>query len=243
MELAALRDDMVDGLCHESKGVLESDAIVAAMRTVPRHEFVEDDHHAYTDREHDHRGTRVLAPRTVARLLEALDPKPGHSVLVVGVGIGYTAAVLAELTGETNVHAVDIARRMVYDARDNLSRAGYDGVLVDCRDGAKGLPDYAPFDRILVEAAAVAPPRALTSQLEGDGRLVYPSGGYPQTLEAVSSDGTVERFGNVSFDPLLVDGEQTGAVERNRTAREDTEFAIARSQSRSGWEREWIEWD
>ncbi|WP_254765862.1 protein-L-isoaspartate O-methyltransferase family protein [Salinilacihabitans rarus] len=243
MDLAVLREDMVDGLTHESKAVLADGALADAMGAVPRHEFVEDERVAYADRDHECLGTRVLSPSTVARLLEALSAREGHSTLVVGAGVGYTAAVLAELVGEANVHAVDIARPVVYEARANLERAGYGGVLVDCRDGARGLPEYAPFDRILVEAAAVAPPQALLDQLADGGRLVYPKGAHRQRLEAVSADGSTEAFGAVSFDPLLVDGEQTGAVERNRTAREDVEHAIARSQSRAGWEQEWIEWD
>ena len=243
MDLAVLREDMVDGLCHESKGVLADEDVAVAMREVPRHEFVEDDRLAYADREHEHRGTRVLPPRTVARLLEALEPRQDQSVLVVGVGVGYTAAVLAELVGETNVHAVDIARPIVYDARRNLERAGYGGVLVDRRDGARGLSEYAPFDRILVEAATVTPPRRLLAQLADGGRLVYPRGSHRQRLEATDADGRTETYGRVSFDPLLVEGEQVGTIERNRTAREDVEHATNRAQSRAGWEREWIEWE
>ena len=243
MELSVLREDMVDGLIHESKGVLQNEAVAAAMSDVPRHAFVDDDRAAYADREHEVRGTRALAPSTVCQLLESLRPQNGDSVLVVGVGVGYTAAVLAELVGETNVHAVDIARPVVYEARENLERAGYGGVLVDCRDGARGLPAYAPFDRILVEAATVAPPRPLLEQLGDGGRLVYPHGSLPQRLEAIDADGATEQFGVVSFEPLLVDGEQTGAVERNRMAREDVEHATRRAASRTGWEREWLEWD
>ncbi|UTF54695.1 protein-L-isoaspartate O-methyltransferase family protein [Natronosalvus rutilus] len=243
MDPAVLREDMVDGLVHESKGVLADESLAVAMRDVPRHEFVENESAAYADRAHECHGTRVLAPSTVARLLEALAPRRGDSVLVVGAGVGYTAAVLAELVGETNVHAVDIARPMVYEARANLERAGYGGVLVDCRDGARGLPAYAPFDRILLEAATVSPPRELLEQCREGGRIVYPRGAQPQRLEARRPDGTTERFGAVSFEPLLVDGEQVGAVERNRTAREDVEHATRRAQSRTGWEREWIEWE
>ncbi len=243
MERAALRADMVDGLMHESKAALSNEAVADAMCTVPRHEFVVDERLAYADRDHVHLGTRVLSPRTVARLFEALALDRGDSVLVVGVGVGYTAAIAAEMVGETNVHAIDISRPLVYEARANLERAGYGGVLVDCRDGAHGLPEYAPFDRILLEAAAVKPPQALRSQLADGGVLVLPREGRTQYIEAVTADGTVDRFGRVSFDPLLVNGEQTGTVERNRTAREDVEHARRYAESRSGWEHGWIEWD
>jgi protein-L-isoaspartate(D-aspartate) O-methyltransferase len=245
MELAVLRDDMVDSLEHPSKGFVASESLGAAMRAVPRHEFVDDERLAYADRSFEHEGTRVLAPSTAARLLDALDAEPGDSVLVVGAGVGYTAAVLAEIVGERNVHAVDITRRLVLDARANLASAGYDGVFVDRRNGADGLPEYAPFDRILVEAAAVEPPRALVEQLAPDGRLVIPLGTGDQSLTIVTADDDTESqpLGTVLFAPLLADGEQAGSVERNRTVREDRERARRARERRTGWEHDWIDWD
>jgi protein-L-isoaspartate(D-aspartate) O-methyltransferase len=256
MDLAVLRDDMVDSLQHPSKGFLSSESVSAAMRTVPRHEFVEDDRLAYADRSFEHSGTRVLAPSTVARLLEALDPDPDDSVLVVGAGVGYTAAVLAEIVGERNVHAVDITRRIVLDARRNLADAGYEGVFVDCRNGAEGLPEYAPFDCILVEAAAVEPPRALLDQLAPDGKLVIPLGSGSQSLTVIEgragnaggdvdeADGETETpLGTVAFAPLLVEGEHAGSIERNRTVREDRERAERARERQTGWEQDWIDWD
>lgn len=244
MDPAVLREDMVDSLEHHAKGVVDTDATALAMRTVPREAFVDDERAAYADQALEHRDTRVLAPSTVARLFEALGVDAGDDVLVVGAGIGYTPAVAAELAGPRHVHAVDITRELVHDARRNLADAGYPEVLVDCRDGARGLPEYAPYDRILVEAAAVEPPRALRDQLAADGRLVLPKGTGPrQTLVAVAADGTETTHGPVAFQPLLADGEQTGALERNRTAREDAERAARAAQSRTGWEQSWIEWD
>ncbi|NGM68592.1 protein-L-isoaspartate O-methyltransferase [Natronolimnobius sp. AArcel1] len=243
MDPAVLREDMVDSLESEAKNVLKDEAVAVAMRDVPRHEFVDEARAAYEDREHETLGTRVLAPSTAAKLLQAGDLEAGHSVLLVGVGVGYTAAVAAELVGETNVHAIDIARPLVIDARHNLEAAGYDGVLVDCRDGANGLPEYAPFDRIFLEAAAFDPPQALLEQLAPDGTLVFPRGAQPQQLETVTARGERTHHGAVAFDPLLVDGEQVGTIERNRMAREDREHARQRAESRRGWEQEWIEWD
>ena len=243
MDLAVLRDDMVDSLEHRSKRCVQSDEISLAMRTVPRHHFVDDERAAYADRAFERLGTRVLAPSTVGRLLEALEPKPDHSVLIVGAGVGYTTAVLAEIVGSRNVQAIDITRRLVYEARDNLSRAGYEEVLVDCRDGAEGLSEYAPYDRILLEAAAVRPPQALCDQLTERGKLVMPLGAAQQSLAVVESDGSVERLGGCAFDPMLVEGEQADTVERNRTHREDREFAQRDAQRRKGWELDWIDWD
>jgi protein-L-isoaspartate(D-aspartate) O-methyltransferase len=243
MDPAVLREDMVDGLESAPKDVLADEAVSVAMRDVPRHAFVDDERTAYADREHEALGTRVLAPSTVARLFQALSLEGDETVLIVGAGVGYTAAVAAEVVGETNVHAVDISRPLVVEARGNLAEAGYDGVLVDRRDGAVGFPEYAPFDRVLLEAATVDPPRAVLEQLADDGRLVFPRGARQQHLVAVSPDGEIDRFDPVSFDPLLVEGEQSGAVERNRTTREERERARRRAESRRGWERDWIEWE
>ncbi|WP_136687545.1 protein-L-isoaspartate O-methyltransferase family protein [Halorhabdus amylolytica] len=243
MDPAVLREDMVDGLRHESRGVLSSDSVATAMTGVPRHAFFENDRAAYADRVTERLGTRVLAPRTAARLFEALALEPDDSVLIVGAGIGYTAALAAEIVGANTVQAVDITRRIVYEARENLDRAGYDAVFVDCRDGADGLPEYAPYDRILLEAAAVNPPRALLEQLSSGGRLVMPLGARDQTLAVIEDGDVVERRGPVTFRPLLVEGEQIGAVERNRTRREDRERAHRAAQSRAGWEQDWIDWD
>ena len=245
MDPAVLREDMVDGLEH-SLGRPLPEGIGVAMRDVPRHEFVDeapyDNRPSYVD------GTVVLAPATVSRLLTALDPRGGNDVLVVGAGVGYTAGVLAELVGPRHVHAVDISRSMVYEARSNLEAAGYEATLVDCRDGAQGLPEYAPFDRILVEAAVVEPPARLLDQLAPDGRLAFPRGSTDQTLAAVEpteeSPGyrVVDERGPVRFAPLLVDGEQPG-VTRNRTVREDREFAQQGYFAKHGWEHEWVDWE
>ena len=243
MDAAVLREDMVDGLEHALDGL--DDAVARAMREVPRHRFVPE--RPYDNRASDFEGTHVLAPATAARLLTALSPDPESTTLVVGAGVGYTAAVLAEMTDERRVHAVDITRRIVYAARHNLRKAGYDAAFVDCRDGARGLPEYAPFDRILVEAASVRPPAALADQLAEGGRLVMPHGGPDQTLAAFEPgpDGIerVETFGPVALGPLLVEGEQAGSLRRNRTEREDREFAEQGYFAPTGWEQNWIDWD
>ena len=242
MDPAVLRGDMVDSLQHDSKGVVQSTWLSAAMRAVPREPFV-GEQEAYSDRPFERLGTRVLSPSTAARLLEALAPEDGDDVLVVGAGVGYTAAVLAERVGAERVQAIDITRRLVYEARSNLAKAGYGAVLVDRRDGAEGLPEYAPYDRILLEAAAIERPRQLLRQLTDDGRLVMPLGANEQTLAIVDAAGNAERLGSVAFQPMLVEGEQADTVERNRTHREDREHAQRAAKSRSGWEQDWIDWD
>jgi len=263
MDPGDLRDEMVDSI--ESRLSID-ESVALAMRTVSRTDFVDD---APYDGRSEVDGTTALAPEMVARLLTALDidarngpesaadragdatasevdsPDGPGDVLVVGAGVGYTAAILAEIVGETHVHAVDIDRRLVYAARSNLESAGYGGVLVDARDGARGLPEYAPFDRILVEAAAIEPPQGLVEQLAPGGKLVLPLGGPEQTLAVVDDTGSViDRCGPVAFKPLLVDGEQGSAPARNRTAREDAERASEQGYfAKTGWEQEWIDWD
>lgn len=247
MDPEVLRDDMVDGLEH-TLGRPLPEPIALAMREVPRRVFVDT---PYDNRPSRVDGTIALAPGTIARLLTALDPRPDtdEEALVVGAGVGYTPAVLADILGGHRVHAVDISRKMVHTARSNLDEAGYGKVLVDCREGSNGLPEYAPFDRILVEAGVVEPPTALLDQLADGGRLVFPRGNTDQTLVAVTPDEdaadgyrVVDERGPVRFAPLLVEGEQPG-VTRNRTIREDRERA-ERSQAKSpGWEHEWLDWD
>ena len=254
MDEASLRADMIEGLEHELGEPLGADVLTALQR-IPRETFVDDS--PYANSASDEAGTRVLAPATAVRLITALDAAEGDDVLVVGAGVGYSVAMLAEIAGARHVHAVDIDREAVSLARSNLSAAGYDAVLVDRRDGANGLPEYAPYDRILLEAAVLEPPRALREQLADGGRLVYPRGNAVQTVAAVepAPDGTaapdddapvgfrtVETAGPARLRPMLVDGEQRG-VERNRMRREDAERAEQGHFARAGWEQEWIDWD
>ena len=257
MDKAALRADMIEGLEHQIGEPLGA-SVLGALQRVPRETFIDDA--PYANRASDESGTRALAPATVARMLTALDAAEGDETLIVGAGIGYTAAALAEIVGARHVHAVDIDRRAVHTARANLADAGYDAVLVDRRDGAHGLPEYAPYDRILLEAAVVDPPRALREQLADGGRVVFPKGTAVQTIVAIerASDGrtddtserpdaptgfrTVDTVGPARLKPMLVDGEQ-GGVERNRTRREDAEFAKQGHFAKHGWEQEWIDWD
>ncbi|WP_330632433.1 protein-L-isoaspartate O-methyltransferase family protein [Halocatena halophila] len=245
MDRAAMRDEMVASLEHEAKGYLESAAISVAMRTVPRELFVpsDRDEQAYTDQSFEQAGSRILSPSRVGQLLEALSPTPGESVLIVGSGVGYTVAIVAEIVGAENVQAIDIDRQLVTIARRNLDRAGYGDVLVDRADGTDGYAPYAPYDRILVEAAAVRPPATLLAQLNDDGILVLPTGTQSQILARYDRDGErVGEFGRVSFNPLLLEGEQHGTIERNRTHREDQEFAARELTRQSGWEHNWIDW-
>lgn len=248
MDPAVLRDDMVEGLEYALDEPLDP-SVAGAMRTVPRHQFLEEA--PYENRASEAYETRVLAPRTVALLLDAVEPDFGDNVLVVGVGVGYTAAVLAEIVGARHVHAIDLDRRIVSIARSNLDAAGYGEVLVDRRNGVDGLPEYAPYDRILLEAAVVRPPPALLEQVACDGRIVFPRGASQQRIVVARADEhgdagayeTIQKREAVRLEPLLADGERTRGPARNRTVREDEEFARQGYFARSGWEYDWVDWE
>ncbi|WP_138007842.1 protein-L-isoaspartate O-methyltransferase family protein [Halalkalirubrum salinum] len=247
MDRSTLREDMIDSLEYGLEQPL-SGAVLTALRSVPREAFVPES--PYQNRSSEVAGTRVLAPGTVAALFEPLSLTQGCSVLIVGAGVGYTAAIAAELAGETAVHAIDIDRSLVHRARTNLADAGYDGVLVDRADGANGLAHYAPFDRILIEAAVVRPPTALQSQLAPGGRIVFPkgtgAGEQPIVAMEANADGSLRSVGEFAtgqFRPLLAASERSKSRPRNRMHREDAEFAEQGYFAKHGWEHEWIDWD
>ncbi|MDR5674013.1 protein-L-isoaspartate O-methyltransferase [Halalkaliarchaeum sp. AArc-GB] len=247
MDPAVLRDDMVEGLEYGLDEPLDPE-VSWAMRTVPRHEFL--DEAPYENRPTEAYGTRVLAPKTAAQFVDALAADEGDDVLVVGAGIGYTVAVIAEIVGDRHVHAVDIDRRVVSAARSNLESAGYGDALVDRRDGAEGLPEYAPYDRILLEAAVVRPPTALLDQLAPEGTIVFPRGMGSQQIVVGERDRSapdgyriLEEYGLVQLGPLLAKGERHTGPARNRTVREDAEFQSQGYFARSGWEYDWVDWE
>ncbi len=142
---------------------------------------------------------------------EALELRLGMKVLEVGAGSGYHAATIAEIVGDTGrVFAIEYLDKLVAVARNNLIRAGYaDRVTLVQGDGSLGYAGRAPYDRILVTAAAPETPPPLLEQLKSDGILVVPVGGrmFPQELVQVRKkpDGALERnsMGGVAFVPLV----------------------------------------
>ncbi|GAA0546479.1 methyltransferase [Halorubrum ejinorense] len=201
MDDASLRADMIEGLEHQIGESLEP-PVLTALQRVPRDPFVDDTPRSGTVDDDD---PHSLSLATVVRLVTALDATEGDSVLVVGAGIGYSVAMLAEIAGARHVHAVDIDRAAVVAARSNLDAAGYEAVLVDRADGADGLPAYAPYDRILLEAAVVEPPRALREQLAPGGRLVYPRGAGVQTVAAIEPSADADAAGASTADGPAAD--------------------------------------
>jgi len=197
MDEASLRADMIEGLEHQIGETLD-EPVLTALQRVSRDPFVDDRATAAggeTGRGGGSggNGDRSLTLATVVRLISALDADAGDEVLVVGAGVGYSVALLAEIAGARHIHAIDIDREAVAIARSNLSTAGYDAVLVDRRDGVNGLPEYAPYDRILLEASVVKPPRALREQLaEGVGSSTPRDG---QSRRSPRSNPTQGRLG------------------------------------------------
>lgn len=136
----------------------------------------------------------VSQPFIGALMVDLLDVRPGDRVLEVGTGLGYQAALLAELGAD--VWTVDIVDEFASEAKVRLSSFGYTSVTVKTGDGSRGWPEHAPFDRILVTAAASAPPAPLIGQLAPGGRMVIPLGpkDEAQKLAVVSrnDDGSTE---------------------------------------------------
>lgn len=189
-----------------------------AFRNVPREEFVHPDtkNHAYRDSPLPiGLGQTISAPHMCAIMCEGLALEPGLRVLEIGAGSGYHAALCAELVaprGSPNpghVYTIEIVGGLIKFARDNLKRTGYaDRVTLVHADGGIGLPDKAPFDRILVAAAAPSVPQPLIDQLALGGIMLIPVGskGFFQELMMVEKDDegrvTQKRWGGVAFVPL-----------------------------------------
>ena len=179
------------------------------LARVPREVFIplELRHRAYEDEALPiEAGQTISQPTVVAHMTEALALGPEHRVLEIGTGSGYQAAVLAELAKE--VVTVERHKELAERARETLEYLGYSNVHVLVGDGTLGWAERAPYDRILVTAAAPVVPGQLTEQLAPGGRLVLPLGGREnQQLVLISKDaqGRVSEspIGLVRFVPLI----------------------------------------
>ncbi|MFI5315612.1 MAG: protein-L-isoaspartate(D-aspartate) O-methyltransferase [Myxococcota bacterium] len=172
---ARLRERMV-AVQLEQRGIADP-RVLAAMRQVPRHAFVSEDDadSAYEDRALPIAAGQTLSqPYVVALMLEALAVGADERALEIGAGSGYAAAVLSRLARE--VYAVELDPALVALARARLAELGYANVDLRSGDGALGWPEHAPFDAILVSAAAASVPPALEAQLAARGRMVIPLG-------------------------------------------------------------------
>jgi len=186
-----------------------SDDVLAVLGRVERHLFVppEQARYAYENRPLPiGHGQTISQPYIVALMTDLLELDEKDVVLEVGTGSGYQAAVLAELVD--HVYSIEIVEALAVSARERLARLGYDNVTTKLGDGYYGWKDHAPFDSIIVTAAASHVPPPLIEQLKPGGRMVIPVGGRFMTqlllLLEKGDDGEVvtRQIGAVRFVPL-----------------------------------------
>lgn len=201
----------------EARGVTDA-GVLEAMGKVPRHLFVPRWLRQQAYRDHPlpiAEGQTISQPYVVALMTEALALKPGARVLEIGTGSGYQAAVLAEMVDE--VYSMEIRPGLARTGAKVLEETGYTNVQVKTGDGYFGWPEKAPFDAIIVTAAANHIPPPLLAQLKDGGRLIIPLGRttYTQYLTLVTRKGEsmeVDQLGSVAFVPMV------GKVEKPREA-------------------------
>ncbi len=190
---------------------IEDERVLAAMRRVPRHRFVDvgDAREAYADGPLPiGYGQTISQPFVVAFMSAAAELEGDERVLEVGTGCGYQTAVLAELARE--VHTIEVVPELAERAARTLAALGYANVHAWVGDGRLGLLDAAPFDAIVVTAAPAQVPDALRRQLAPGGRLIVPVGGCDQHIVRVrrgapgtEPECTEERILPVRFVPLV----------------------------------------
>ncbi|MBN1267115.1 MAG: protein-L-isoaspartate(D-aspartate) O-methyltransferase [Anaerolineales bacterium] len=191
----------------EYRGIVDR-GVLEAMGSIPRHRFV--DPGLVSQAYHDtplpigHSQT-ISQPYIVALMTQLLQLQPDNTVLEIGTGSGYQAAVLSALAAQ--IYSVERIPELADSARKVLAEIGADNVQVILGDGSIGLEKYAPYDTIIVTAAAPGVPEPLKSQLAEGGRLVIPAGGRgTQYLERWTREGDrfhLERMVPVAFVPLL----------------------------------------
>jgi len=181
------------------RGITDA-AVLGAMESVPRHEFVPEEFRA---RAYDDvplpigDGQTISQPYIVAAMTAALRLRPGDRVLEIGTGCGYQAAILSRLAKE--VFGIERRPELALSGSARLAGLGYANVHVHCGDGTLGLPEFAPFDAILVAAAAPAIPDPLLVQLAEGGRMIVPVGDADhQELQLVEKRG--KSFRNTTLE-------------------------------------------
>lgn len=205
-EYAQHRAEMIEKQLRR-RGIRDS-AVLSAMLAVPRHEFVPEELRA---RAYDDvplpigSGQTISQPYIVAAMTAALRPQPTDRVLEVGTGCGYQAAVLSLLAKE--VFTIEVRPELAFAAAKKMTQLGYANVHVHCGDGTFGLPEFAPFDAILVAAAAPSVPEPLLAQLGEGGRIIVPVGDADnqelQLLEKHAGAFSTKMMEGCRFVPLV----------------------------------------
>jgi protein-L-isoaspartate(D-aspartate) O-methyltransferase len=200
-----LRNKLVEELMQ--KGITNA-FVLKAIAKIPRHVFFESAlaSHAYQDKAFPIAAEQTISqPYTVAFQSQLLDVQQGHKVLEIGTGSGYQAAVLMEL--KTQVYTIERIKELYTKAKKTLSLLNYRPKYMSYGDGYKGLLLYAPFDRIIVTAAAPYIPQELINQLKPNGKLVIPVGNEAQEMKLIEKDAsgniTETNHGTFRFVPLL----------------------------------------
>ncbi len=178
-DIAAKRDQMIETIAAHAKlsGARLDQRVLAAMEDVPRHEFVPAElrEYAYLDTPLPIGSDKTISqPFIVALMLSLLQIRPGDTVLEIGTGLGYGAAVLGKLAAK--VYSVEIIQELATAARQRLAAIGAGNVVVRTGDGSRGLPEHAPYDRIVATAAPELIPPALLAALKPGCRMVLPVG-------------------------------------------------------------------
>jgi protein-L-isoaspartate(D-aspartate) O-methyltransferase len=205
-------EELGERMVHETieRRGISDEAVLRAMRAVPRHLFVSGSEQRYAYGDYPlpiGYGQTISQPYIVALMTELLELSEGDKVLEVGTGSGYQAAILAELR-RVQVYTIEIIPELADRARQRLEELGYADVRCKQGDGYYGWPEHAPYDAIVVTAAPGHPPKPLLDQLAPGGRLVLPVGaarGFQRLWKYVKMpDGEVEAFdhGGVAFVPL-----------------------------------------
>lgn len=155
--------------------VVANDRVVAAFQKVPRHRFVPKEQQDWSYQDWPlsiGQGQTISQPSLVALMTQALKPQSKDRVLEVGTGSGYQAAILAQLVSK--VYTIERLKKLANKAKETLDQLGYQNIKLKIGDGSQGWPDQAPFDGIIVSAAAPNIPQPLVNQLADHGRLVIP---------------------------------------------------------------------
>ncbi len=209
MTSARTRDRLIQRL--EEAGI-RNPQVLAAMRSVPRHLFMDEAlaHRAYEDTALPiGHGQTISQPWSVARMTEALLEMAPRRVLEIGTGSGYQTAVLCELVAE--VYSVERIEALHNSARRCLQEVGYRNFRLQCADGSLGWSTHAPFDAILIAAAAPTVPPALLAQLATPGLLIMPVGDATQQslllIRRSAAGDQSETIAAANFVPLIAEPE------------------------------------